>query len=66
MAMARPEASAASRTRAMTSSWSSARPWERLILATFMPASTSACTCSGESVAGPRVHTIFALRMAPC
>ena len=63
MATARPEAAAASRMRPMTSSWSSARPWERLMRATFMPASTSACTCSGESVAGPRVHTILALRM---
>ena len=62
-ATARPEASAASRTRAITLAWSSASPWLRLIRATSIPASTSAWTISGDSVAGPNVHTILALRI---
>ena len=37
---------------AMTSSWSSARPWERLMRATFMPASTSALHLLGRVGSG--------------
>src|SRR5690606_14302928 len=44
-------------------SCSSVSPWLRLSRATSIPASTRALICSGDSVAAPMVHTIFALRM---
>src|SRR5690606_15303857 len=62
-ATARPEAWAAARTRWYTSACSEASPWLRLIRATSIPASTRAWIWSADSVAGPMVHTIFALRM---
>ena len=62
-AIARPDVADAFRTRAMTASCSSAFPCDRLIRATSMPASTSAWSCSGDSVAGPIVQTILARRI---
>ena len=43
-------------------SWSAYVPWLMLSRATSMPASTSSRIFSGVFTAGPRVHTIFALR----
>jgi hypothetical protein len=59
----RPVASAAARTPSKLARWSSWEPWLRFIRATSIPASTRARNRSGPATAGPRVQTIFALRM---
>src|SRR5882757_9957199 len=59
----RPVSSAALRTLRKRSSCSSYVPWLRFKRATSIPASTRALIWSYESVAGPRVQTIFARRM---
>src|SRR6478752_2679280 len=59
----RPDACAATRTLSYTFLWTSVSPWLRLSRATSIPASTRAWICSADSVAGPMVQTIFALRM---
>ena len=52
-----PASSRASKTRL----WVSRSPWERLILATSIPASAIALRVSGRSEEGPMVQTILAL-----
>ena len=54
---------AAARTLSYTRWWTSVSPWEKLSRATSIPASTRAWICSADSVAGPMVQTILALRM---
>ncbi|GAB3466355.1 hypothetical protein GCM10027519_34520 [Kineococcus endophyticus] len=63
MATDRPVASAAARTPSKFARWSSCEPWLKFIRATSIPASTSDRNPSGPATAGPRVQTIFALRM---
>src|SRR5690606_13525403 len=58
-----PTFSEASRTQRRRLSWSAWTPWEKLSLATSIPARTSASIRSGLSVDGPRVQTSLALLM---
>src|SRR5712692_1702027 len=52
----------ASRTRAMVRACSAYVPWEKLSRATSIPARISRSMTCSESLAGPSVHTILALR----
>ena len=57
-----PLESEASRTSLYAAAWSSWVPWLMFSRATSIPAYTSSRIRRSEELAGPRVHTIFALR----
>ncbi len=61
-ATASPSSSPALLTHLKNSSWVCWSPWEKLSLATFMPAATRSRTASYEATAGPRVAMILVLR----
>ena len=63
IATERPVAAAAARTPSKFARWSSWEPWLKFSRATSIPASTSDRNPSVPATAGPRVQTIFALRM---
>ena len=63
MPTTRPSCCATVRTISTRCRWSSASPWEKLIRTTLTPAAINGRKVSIESVAGPRVATIFVLRI---
>jgi len=61
MAMRRRVFREAVRRFSMTRLWLSKAPWEKFTRATLMPARSRRSMTSGDSEAGPMVHTIFVL-----